>query len=114
MLGFTDTKVTAEIYETRYYVKDDKIEEITTLKEGSFTLYKRPNEMWLYLNGGPFSMQVTPKSIIRTNSNGWTAQVGTKPVKVDGIWGGRNYPTLFVPARSMTKIWSKLEEEINA
>jgi hypothetical protein len=41
---------------------------------------------------------------------GWWAQAGTKPVCVDGAWGGRNYPAMFVDADELKRIYGLIQD----
>lgn len=71
-----------------------------------------PDEYWLMLEVSYASMMMTAGSVRHTSQTGWLAQAGTRPVKVDGSWGGRNYPEMFFAPETMTALWKTLAPDL--
>jgi hypothetical protein len=105
-------KVTIQVVVTNYRVENNEIRESTWVEERPFKVKEsatREGEFWLYLGDGPQSMPVDkiPHAI---EHGGWWAQAGTKPVFVDGVWGGRNYPAMFVAADELYRIYRLIQD----
>lgn len=65
-------------------------------------------ETWVLLDDGPQSFLLTYESIGQMLVAGWWAQLGTRPVRVDGVWGGRNYPAMWVPPTDMRRLFTRV------
>lgn len=101
---------TIDVRVTRYSVVDDALVETESIEQMEVERFKGRYEWWLGLVGGPQSMPFdkVPEAIER---GGWSAQAGTAPCKVDGVWGGRNYPALFVPAAELRLAYAELQAD---
>lgn len=104
---------------TKYYLTNDGPFEPMTLHErtetGVFTITVRDGvggQDWIYLDGGPCSMPVD--RLAGAANLGWHVQSGTPPVCIDGEWGGRNYPRIYIPAEQVAKIKSWYDSRLTA
>lgn len=77
---------------------DDKVHERVTTERMAFVLYKSTYSDITYVNhaSGPQGLPLDSLVDCCEKGRNWRMQSGTPPVKVDGTWGGRNYPDMFV------------------
>lgn len=80
---------------TYYSVVGNALVEATYDEEKELHVYDRDGVEWLGFVRGPQSMPFDRIDEAIRNG-GWSAQSGTPPVCVDGRWGGRNYPKMFI------------------
>jgi hypothetical protein len=92
---------------TRYKVQkihearaDYELVQTTTAED---TSYRVEND-YLYLGNSEASARLQVLEGLALNEMDWSAQAGTPPVKVDGYWGGRNYPKIVVPASELRRV----------
>jgi hypothetical protein len=85
---------------TRYAVVEDELEETTTDEPTTWFI----ENGWFYLGASAASARVDALTKAAEHDMGWSAQAGTAPVRVDGAWGGRNYPKIFVPADELKRV----------
>jgi hypothetical protein len=92
---------------TRYKVQkihearsDYELVQETTAEDTSY----RIEGDYLYLGNSEASARLQDLEGIAREGEDWSAQAGTPPVKVDGYWGGRNYPKIVVPAAELRRV----------
>lgn len=92
-----DVKVTEYVIVA---LTDNEVRERVTTERMAFVLLKSTYSDIVYVNhaSGPQGLSLSLDSLIDCCVKGrnWRMQVGTPPVKVDGFWGGRNYPNMLV------------------
>ena len=101
----------AAVRKTTYAIVDDELVTTEVDTEVEVLIYTvsglEPTE-WLSFAHGPQSINLTYEDRIR--AEGWQAQTGTPPVKVDGRWGGRNYSGYFMPAEEVCRVLDELRK----
>lgn len=106
--GQAQQTIAVPVEVSRFRVEEDSLRVDVTLEDMDFTFLTRTvkgkHEVWLQVVGGPQSIQLDAAVIGSLLVRGWQMQWGTEPVKVDGSWGGRNYPAFRLPASSCETI----------
>jgi hypothetical protein len=69
------------------------------------------DEDWVVNVNGPESISREGLERLIAAHYDWPACAGTKPVCVDGQWGGRNYSKLVVPFVELSKLLGLFDEE---
>lgn len=92
-------------YVTRYSVVDGELEENTREEETTYEVERG----WLFLFNSAASAEASVLKTCARESKDWGAQAGTAPVRVDGHWGGRNYPKIVVPAAELQRVFGEEE-----
>lgn len=101
-----------------YRVEGGNVVDHPQVRDEHLYVAKRPSydgtatEYWLMVDGGYQSMIITAGSIRATTTLGWLAQAGTRPVKINGRIGGKNYPEMRFSAQTMRRVWRELVPDL--
>jgi hypothetical protein len=85
---------------TRYVVQQGELQERERVEETSYEV----RDGWLYLGNSAASARIEYLRRRAQDELPWGAQFGTPPVRVDGYWGGRNYPNIVVEGSELARV----------
>lgn len=85
---------------TRYDIIDGALREKTSKETTGYRIERG----WLYLNNSAASAWLSDVLREARAGQGWSAQSGTPPVFLEGRWGGRVWPKIYVEADALLEL----------
>lgn len=97
-------KITCTVTRYEWDDKTNAYNDVTQAEEArAYVDIGHDGKLWIYLSLGAASIsQANTREAIERGR--WLAQDGTKPVCIDGRWGGRNYPEIWVEGNELARI----------